>query len=172
VTEDAESGVVVFTDIVGFTKFTAEQGDTEALAVLDRQDQVVRQTLPEGARVVKMLGDGLLLWFPDAVGALEASLALSSRFEEEAATEVPLWMRIGMHWGCPVRRGDDLVGHDVNLAARIMDVAGPSEVLLSESVRTRVAGRVDGLHFEELGPVVMKGIPDAMPLFRAALGDA
>jgi adenylate cyclase len=162
-------GAIAFTDIVGFTEFTAEHGDDEALALLDRQDKVVRGSLPDDARVVKELGDGLLLWFPEAVTALGSCLALSERFEEEAATDVPLWVRVGMHWGCPTRRGDDLVGHDVNLAARIVDVAGPGEVLVSEPVRALVYGRVDGLRLDELGPVVMKGIPDAVPLYRAAL---
>jgi adenylate cyclase len=162
-------GAVVFTDIVGFTEFTAEHGDGEALALLNRQEHVVRDTLPDEARVVKDLGDGLMLWFPEAVSALSACLALTERFEEEAATDVPLWVRVGMHWGCPARRGADLVGHDVNLAARIVDVAGPGEVLMSEPVRELVDGRVQGLRLDELGPVVMKGIPDPVPLYRAAL---
>jgi adenylate cyclase len=166
---ETPAGAVVFTDIVGFTEFTAEHGDDEALALLDRQDKVVRGSLPDDARVVKELGDGLLLWFPEAVSALGSCLALSERFEEEAATDVPLWVRVGVHWGCPTRRGDDLVGHDVNLAARIVDVAGPGEVLVSEPIRALVHGRVQGLRLDELGPVVMKGIPDAVPLYRAAL---
>jgi adenylate cyclase len=163
----SDEGVVAFTDIVGFTQFTAEQGDGEASALLDRQDDVVQETLPPGARVVKMLGDGLLLWLPEAVDALDACLVLSQRFEDEAATEVPLWVRIGMHWGCPTRRGDDLVGHDVNLAARIVDVAGPGEVLVSDSVRALVEGKLSDVRLDELGPVVMKGIPSPTPLFRA-----
>jgi adenylate cyclase len=130
---------------------------------------MVRAALPNDARVVKDLGDGLMLWFPEAVSALGSCLAVADRFEEEAATDVPLWVRVGMHWGCPTRRGDDLVGHDVNLAARIVDVAGPGEVLLSEPLCALVHGRVPGLQLDELGPVVMKGIPDAVALYRAAL---
>jgi adenylate cyclase len=163
------AGAVVFTDIVGFTEFTAEHGDDEALALLDRQEKMVRGSLPDDARVVKDLGDGLMLWFPEAVSALGSCLAVTERFEEEAANDVPLWVRVGVHWGCPTRRRDDLVGHDVNLAARIVDVAGPGEVLVSEPVRELVRGRVPGLRLDELGPVVMKGIPDAVPLYRAAL---
>jgi adenylate cyclase len=162
------AGAVVFTDIVGFTEFTAEHGDEQALALLERQERVVRGTLPSDARVVKELGDGLLLWFPDAVAALAACFELSERFEEDAAVDVPLLVRVGMHWGCPTHRGDDLVGHDVNLASRIVDVAGPGEVLLSEPVRELVDGRVPDLRLDELGPVVMKGIPDAVPLYRAS----
>lgn len=161
------AGAVVFTDIVGFTEFTAEHGDEQALALLEHQDRVVRAALPSDARVVKELGDGLLLWFPDPVGALDSCLELSERFEEDPAVDVPLLVRVGMHWGCPTRRGDDLVGHDVNLASRIVDVAGPGEVLLSEPVRELVDGRVQDLHLDELGPVVMKGIPDAVRLYRA-----
>ena len=57
----------------------------------------------------------------------------------------------------------------MNLAARIVDVAGPGEVLMSEPVRELVDGRVQGLRLDELGPVVMKGIPDPVPLYRAVL---
>ena len=57
---ETPEGAVVFTDIVGFTEFTAEHGDGEALALLNRQEMVVRDTLPEDARVVKDLGLSLI----------------------------------------------------------------------------------------------------------------
>jgi adenylate cyclase len=118
--------------------------------------------------VVKELGDGLLLWFPDADAGLSTALGLQERFEAAAEeTELPLWVRMGLHWGRQTRRRDDLVGHDVNIAARIVDVAGPGEVLLSDATRTALAGSVVGVSFDELGPVVMKGIPDPIPLYRA-----
>ena len=159
---------VAFTDIVGFTEFTADRGDEGALAVLDLQDRIVRAALPDGARVVKELGDGLMLWFPDAIVALDTCLDLRDRFEAATSDDLPLWVRMGMHWGCPTIRGSDLVGHDVNLAARIVDVAGPGELLVSEHVRAVVDDQVPGLRLEELGPVVMKGIPDPVGLFRAS----
>jgi class 3 adenylate cyclase len=71
-----------------------------------------------------------------------------------------------MHHGRALRRGADLVGHDVNVAARIVDVAAPGEVLVSDSIRAAVASGGD-VCFEELGPVVMKGIPDPIRLWRA-----
>ena len=162
------AGAIAFTDIVGFTEFTAVQGDTEAIALLDRQEQLVRAALPSGARIVKELGDGLLLWLPDAYPALVAALDLLDRFAE-AAQPTALWVRIGMHWGCPTPRGDDIVGHDVNLAARIVDVAGPGELLLSDTVRTALdATTALALRFDELGPVVMRGIPEPVRLYRAS----
>ena len=66
-----------------------------------------------------------------------------------------------------MRRRDDLIGHDVNLAARIADQAGPAELLLSEATVDRLAGTLDRDRFEEIGPVLMKGIPAPIRLFRA-----
>jgi class 3 adenylate cyclase len=166
----AVAGAVVFTDIVGFTEFTEACGDEEAVALLGRQERLVRSALPDGSRVVKDLGDGLLLWFDDAAEAVGTCLDLQERFESDPADALsPLWVRIGLHWGSPVPRGDDLVGHDVNVAARIVDVAGPGEVLVSDAARTKA--ECSELSFDEVGPVVMKGIADPMRLFRARRED-
>ena len=161
-------GTVVFTDLVGFTEYTALRGDDEALALLSLQERLVRAALPAEARIVKELGDGLLLWFSDACEALNTSLRLQQRFEAESAeSELPLWVRVGMHSGRPTPRGEDLVGHDVNVASRVVDVAGPGEVLLSDATLARVDGKLPSVRFEELGPVVMKGIPQPVRLYRA-----
>jgi adenylate cyclase len=164
-------GAVAFTDICGFTEFTALRGDEDALRLLAVQDRLVRGRLPDGARIVKELGDGLLLWFPDAELALTTTLDLQDGFQaEEAASELPLWVRIGVHWGSSRRRGEDLIGHDVNVAARVADVAGPTEVVVTESLLSRLRDPETrlGVAVEELGPVVMKGLPDAVRLFRLA----
>jgi adenylate cyclase len=165
-------GAVAFTDLVGFTEYTAVRGDLEALELLARQDALVRDVLPSSARLIKELGDGLLLWFPDADAALLTCLELQDRFETEAELSgLPLWVRIGLHWGSQTERGDDIIGHDVNVASRIVGVAGPGEVLLSEPSRACLTSEL-GVAFDELGPVVMKGIPEPVRLFRAwrALG--
>src|SRR5207253_5718017 len=95
-------GAVVFTDIVGFTEFTAVCGDDEAVDVLTRQERLVRAALPEGARIVKDLGDGLLLWFPAAGEAVATCLELQERFEADPDEGIaPLWVRMGLHWGQP-----------------------------------------------------------------------
>ncbi len=162
------SGAVLFTDLVGFTEFTAVQGDDGAVELLARQAEVVSAHLPRGSRLVKELGDGLLLWFPDADSALATALDLQDGFEAAAReSDLPLWVRMGLHWGQQRRRGEDLVGHDVNLAARIVDVAGPGEVVLSEATRSALVRPDPDLCFDELGPVVMKGIPEPIPLHRA-----
>jgi len=161
-------GTVVFTDIVGFTDFTATRGDAEALQLLAIQDRLVQAALPDAARVVKEIGDGLLLWFPDPEAALHSAFALHRGFEEESlATGLPLWIRVGMHHGTALERGADLIGHDVNVAARIVGVAAPGEVLVSDAVRAAVDPESDQVCFTELGPVVMKGIPVPIRLWRA-----
>ena len=168
-------GTVVFTDIVGFTEFTALQGDAEALALLTAQENLVNRLLPEGARIVKELGDGLLLWFPEALAAISTSLELQIHFERAAEESLlPLGVRIGVHAGTQTLRRDDIVGHDVNLASRIANVAGPGEVLVSEATIVQARAAAGGSAFddcEELGPVMMKGIPEPVRLFRLCSGE-
>jgi adenylate cyclase len=159
---------IMFTDLVGFTEYTALHGDAVALELLATQERIVREALPPGARIVKELGDGLMLRFEDPSEAIETGLALQDRFEEEAASaEFPLWVRIGVHSGRPVLRGDDLVGNDVNIASRLVDLAAPGEVITSEATVDRAADELDGVVFESLGPAVIRGIPAPIPLFRA-----
>jgi adenylate cyclase len=160
------SGTIVFTDIVGFTQLTDERGDDVALTLLERQEVLVRRALPDGGRVVKELGDGLLLWIDDACDAITTALALQHAFEDESEDDLPMWVRIGMHFGCPRARGDDIVGRDVNLASRITDLAAPGEVLCSEATAEK-AGELPGVEFEPLGPVYVKGFADPIPLVRA-----
>lgn len=162
----ADSGAVVFTDLVGFTEFTARAGDDEAVRVLAVQDRIVHESLPSNARVVKELGDGLMLWFADPCVAVSTMLAVLDGFDAAAvADEMPLWVRIGAHWGAPAVRGDDLVGHDANVAARIVDVAAPGELLVSDALRAR--GDQTAVCFAEIGPVMMKGLVEPISLFRA-----
>ena len=160
-------GTVMFTDIVGFTEFNALRGDAEALALLSLQERIVREELKTDGRIVKELGDGLMLWFGDPCAAIETGLRLQERFEEESVKiDAPLWVRIGVHAGQQTRRGEDLLGHDVNVASRIMNLANSGEVLASEETVKRAEDNLPDVDFEQLGPVVMKGIPTPINLYR------
>jgi len=162
----AVPGAIVFTDIVGFTELTDAHGDDLALEVLERQEQLVQGALAPSGRVVKELGDGLLLWFGAAADAVATCVELQHRFERESCGGVPLWVRIGVHWGHPRHRGDDIIGRDVNLAARIADLAGAGEILCSHDV-VLAAGHVPGVHFEPVGLVYLRGISAPVSLARA-----
>jgi adenylate cyclase len=164
---------IMFTDIVGYTEFTAARGDETALELLSTQEKVVRDTLPPRSRIVKDMGDGLMICFDGPGDAVATGLLLQERFEEEAAaTDFPLWVRIGVHSGRPVPRGEDLIGNDVNIAARIVDLAAPGEVITSEATAIRAAEELESVVFEPLGPAVIKGIPSPIPLYRALRTDA
>jgi adenylate cyclase len=159
-------GAVVFTDIVEFTRYNAERGDDAAVALLEQQSAEVRALLPSCARVVKELGDGLMLWIPDACAALETCLALQERVGTRDDPD-PIEIRVGAHWGSPRRRGDDFVGNVVNLAARIVDLAGAGEVLVSDALLTAAGDGAElNAQADELGPVFVKGVPDPVALYR------
>jgi adenylate cyclase len=166
-------GAVVFTDIVDFTRYNAERGDDAAVELLEQQVRLVRGLLPPCARVVKELGDGLMIWVPDAYAALDVCLGVQATVAETQSGDDPTFVRVGAHWGSPRRRGDDLVGNVVNLAARIVDLAGGGEVLVSEALLD-AAGDVSKLdaRTHELGPVYVKGVPDPVPLYRIESGVA
>jgi adenylate cyclase len=160
------TGAVVFTDLVGFTEFTAASGDDEAVRVLALQDEIVTTLLPDDARIVKELGDGLMIFFGGACEAVSTMLDVLDAFSAAGERdEMPLWVRVGAHWGCPAVRGTDLVGHDANVAARVVDVAAPGELLVSEALVG--ADEHGGVAFDEVGPVMMKGLPEPVALFRA-----
>ena len=160
-------GTIMFTDIVGFTEFNALRGASEAIQLRSGQERIVKEELSGDSRIVKELGDGLMVWFADACDAIDTGLRLQERFEEEAwNSDTPLWVRIGLHHGQQTRRGLDLLGHDVNVASRIMNFADSGEVLASEATIEQADARLPGVEFERLGPVVMKGIPTPVNLFR------
>jgi adenylate cyclase len=161
-------GAIAFTDLSGFTEFCAIKGDEAAVELITMNEQILRAEIGRRGRIVKNLGDGFLLFFGDPCDAVQAALALQDTFEEASVSgDFPLWVRIGIHFGAPVRHGRDLVGHDVNVAARIVDLAAPGEVLVSEACTGKMSRAIPGVSFEEVGPVIMKGIPEAITLYRA-----
>jgi adenylate cyclase len=127
---------VVFTDLVRFSDWALEAGDTAATEMLRGVDGEITPVFEErGGRVVKRLGDGLMATFlepADAVDAvLEAQAAIGS---VEVLGERPR-MRAGAHHGLPRRVGRDFLGVDVNIAARVAQAAKADELLVSGTVR-------------------------------------
>jgi adenylate cyclase len=171
VTEPATaSGAFAFCDLAGFTAFTAERGDDAAIELVERFRSHVELGLPAGARIVNRIGDGLLVHFADPAPAVAALLAVTEVCTDVASPDVPLWIRTGVHVGTARLLGDDLIGHDVNVAARIGELAGATEVLVSESARDQ---QTDGsVRFDALGPVFVKGLTEALRVYRASTVEA
>jgi adenylate cyclase len=152
---------VLFTDIEGFTVHAAARGDHAALRLLHAHDAAVLPAVRRHmGRILKRLGDGVMVLFPSPYDALEAALTM------QRAARVPL--RIGIHTGRARIRAGDLVGHAVNVASRIADRARGGEILVSATVRegaTHLAAR-----FRRSRPLVIAGgLPIA--LFTAADGE-
>jgi adenylate cyclase len=161
----AEHGAFAFCDLAGFTAFTEERGDDAAVALVEAFRREVAASLPPSGRIANRVGDGLLLHIGDPAEAVGALLTLTDRCSAGSTPETPLWVRTGLHQGQARRLGDDLIGHDVNVAARIGSLAAASEVLVSEQARDAHEGQ--GVRFDALGPVFVKGVTDPLRLFRA-----
>lgn len=120
---------IAFTDLVDFTAYTEAEGDFAASELLRHQAETVRPIVKQhGGKIVKHLGDGLLLTFVDPGGAARCVLDLVDH------SPSPLLMRAGIHWGEPVVTKHDVIGRDVNLAARVVDATRAKEVLVTKSL--------------------------------------
>ena len=115
-----------------------------------------------GGRVLKRLGDGLMLTFPEPEAAVLACLELG-----EAA---PLRLRAGIHGGKVLMTGDDIIGHVVNLAARVTESAAGGELVVTNHVRSAV-GDLRGVAF--VGPQMrrFRGIEETVPVYLASRHD-
>jgi len=155
---------VVFVDLSGYTRLTEERGDEVAVrfaTTLQREADAVASA--NGGRLVKLLGDGAMLRFPDAGRGLDAALALVSA--RSVGGSLPA--HAGVHAGPVIERDLDLFGRTVNLASRIADAAGPGEVLVSEAVVAAVDK--PALRFERSDGARLKGITEPVSLFRVVV---
>lgn len=127
---------VVFTDLVRFSDWALDVGDTAATEMLRHVDGGVTPVFAEhGGRIVKRLGDGLMATFLQPTDAVEAVLAAQAAIAGiEVLGERPK-MRAGAHHGMPRRVGRDFLGVDVNVAARVAQAAKADELLVSGTVR-------------------------------------
>jgi len=153
---------VAFTDIVGSTEMAARVGDRRWRELLEVHDSVGRREVAAArGRVVKSTGDGLLATFD---GPARAVHAVEST--QRALEPLGLQLRGGVHCGEVELRGDDVGGIAVHTAARVASLAGPGEVLVSQTVRDLVAG--SGLEFADRGLHQLKGVPGDWRLFALA----
>jgi adenylate cyclase len=156
---------IAFADLAGYARLTVEVGDEAALGAVERFVAAVEQTLPVDARVIKTLGDEVMVVGSDA--AALTAWAVGLRGDIAPGDPLP---RIGIHYGEALYRDGDYFGRDVNQAARVVARAAGGEVLLTRAVVAMAAG-VDGLEFRRIGEVRLKGFSEPTELFTAALAD-
>ena len=153
---------IAFLDLAGYTALAEERGDEAAAALASDLAGVVHEAAQtQGCRPVKWLGDGVMFHFSDASVAIRSGLELIEKTEK--AVKVPA--RIGIDAGSVVVQDGDYFGRTVNVASRIADYARPHEVLVSEAAR-ETAG-LDGVEFELIGDVPLKGVSNAVRLHKA-----
>ncbi len=157
-------GAILFTDIVDSTAVAAEVGPTRWRELLGMHNERVQFELDRyRGRLVKTTGDGVLALFDGSERAVRAAAAICL-----GARSLGLTIRAGIHTGEVELVAGDVRGLAVHLAARVMALAGPSEVLVSATTRDLVAD--SGLSFVDAGVHELKGIPGARQVYRLSDG--
>src|ERR1700694_552436 len=155
---------VLYTDIVDSTARAASIGDATWRQTLDRHDRLVGREIDRHRGItVKSTGDGVLARFDGPARAVSCGLAIT-----DAASDLGLEVRAGLHTGAIEVRGDHIGGISAHIGARVASLAGPHEVLVSRTVRDLVAG--SGLSFTDRGEHELKGVPDSWHLYAASRG--
>jgi adenylate cyclase len=153
---------IAFADLAGYTRLTEEQGDEEAVSAVERFLEAVETTLPDDARVIKTIGDEVMVVGSDGAALCDWAVGFQMLYEYR-----PL-PRIGMHIGEVVYRDGDYYGREVNLAARVAARAAGGEVIVT---RTVVDAAGSHLEFERIGEVRLKGFTGPTELFVAGMAD-
>ncbi len=152
---------IAFVDMAGFTALTETQGDEDAAKIATRFADLTRATLQPGERLVKTIGDAVLVTSPTARSAVSLVERLLVR-----ATGLPS-LRAGLHHGPVVERDDDVFGATVNLAARVAAEANAGEVLGTKVIAD--AANDAGIPVIELGDVLLKNVTGAVALYSLGL---
>ena len=169
---DDERGLVktfLIADVRGFTRFTHQRGDEAAAELAARFSEIVRSVVEEGhGVVVEFRGDEALVAFDSPRRAIRAAVDLQARFETETFAEpsgVTLPVGVGLDVGEAVPVEDGYRGNALNFAARLCGLAGPGEVLASAEV-VHLAGRMEGVSYEEKGSMRFKNVDDPLRVIR------
>ncbi len=153
---------VLFTDVVDSTAHATQLGDTEYRRLLEQHHRSIRRELARHSGVeVDTAGDGFFATFDGPAGAVRCALAI-----RDAVRDLGIEVRAGVHTGEVETIGGKVGGIGVHIGARVSAAAGPSEVLVSSTVRDLVAG--SGLTFEDAGEHELKGVPDRWHLYRVS----
>jgi adenylate cyclase len=152
---------IAFADLTGYTRMTEEEGELSAVDAVERFVQAVEVTLPDDARIIKTIGDEVMVIGSDAAALTDWAVGFQSMQNER-----PL-PRIAVHHGVALFRDGDYYGRDINIASRVAARSAGGEVLVTRPV-VEVA-RVGGGHleFERIGEVTLKGFSESTEVFIA-----
>ncbi len=153
---------ICFVDLTGYTRLTEERGDKVAARLATNLASLIEDiSRRHGGRPIRWLGDGGMFHFKEPGAAVLSGLDMV-----ESAPQAGLPpMHIGIHTGPVIFQDGDVYGRTVNMASRIASHASAGQVLASEETMSR--SHDGGVRFEPIGPVRLKGIPKAVPLYQA-----
>lgn len=157
---------ILFSDVEASTELTDRLGDVAARRLLAVHDDITREALlRHDGREIKTMGDGFMATFASASAAIECAIALQGELEKRFADQAaPLRVRIGLNSGEPIEEDDDLYGAAVIQAARVMGHAAGGEILVTDTVRSLVAGKT--FQFEATGEHTLKGFDEPVRLWQ------
>jgi class 3 adenylate cyclase len=156
---DRMLATVLFTDIVGSTERIVEVGERRWRDLLDLHDTALRRQLERfRGREIKTTGDGVLATFDGPARAVQCACAI-----RDAAAQLGLQVRAGVHTGEVEIRGTDIGGMTVHIGQRVSALAGPGEVMVSSTVKDLVIGA--GIEFDDRGDHELKGVPGVWRIF-------
>lgn len=150
-----------FVDLAGFTALTEAHGDSEAVALLDRFEAITTAALGTGDRLVKTIGDAVMVAFANPAAAIVAVSRLFAAAIAEPGLPV---LRAGLHHGSAIERSGDYFGASVNLAARVAGQAHGGQVLATIEVAD--AARLSGVTVVDLGSFELRNIAQPVELFE------
>jgi adenylate cyclase len=156
---------IVMADVVGFSQAMGADESGTLTILRDRHRNVILPAVSEHrGRVVKLMGDGILIEFGSAVNAVTCALEIQQRL---AGTDLPL--RFGINLGEVIEEGDDIYGDGVNVAARLEPLAPAGGICLSAKVYQEIFGRME-FSAEDLGDVPLKNIDRPVHVYRVRSG--
>lgn len=160
---------IVSVDVVGYSRLMqADEAGTFARLKAYRKELVEPAVAAKGGRVVKLMGDGMLIEFASAVDALACAVAVQRGLAERNAplpSEQRIEARIGINVGDVIVEGDDIFGDGVNIAARLQALAEPGTIYVSGDAQRFIGGRLD-LRLEDRGMRALKNIAEPVHVWR------
>jgi adenylate cyclase len=162
-------------DVVGYARLMeAHEADTLTDLRAHRTELIEPSTAEHGGRIVKLMGDGILVEFPSAVEAVQCAVDVQrgmARRNAEVAAERRIEFRIGINLGDVVVDGDDIYGDGVNVAARLEGLAEPGAICIARNVFNQVRNKVE-LGFRHLGEQRVKNISEPVTVYGVLLDSA
>jgi len=158
--EAGEKIGMLFSDIRGFSSYTARQGDRAAYRLSKLHEGLLKETIEEhGGIIVKIMGDGIMAAFPKSQQGIQAATEVQQqiRSRNRQSPQDPIDVGIGLACGTPIMTDLDLIGHSVNLAQRLSSLAKGGQILVTEEVMSSAALQ-EGLHYLSLGERELKGL--------------